>query len=70
MSFAQAAEHARKAAEKADIASLISAGMFEFKHDMPVTEKELPRLSFETLCMAVNELAHAIEALADAQSKG
>lgn len=42
MTFAEAAEHARSAADKADTASLIS-GLFVFSDELPRDESEYPR---------------------------
>ncbi len=66
MTYNEAAEHASKAVDYADKASLISAGLFTFSDDVPRKESEYPRLAFETLCMAVGELAVAVEKLAKA----
>lgn len=69
MTYKDAAEHARAAAIGADNASLISAGLFSFADDIPRGESEYPRLAFETLAMAVGELARAVEKLAEAEAK-
>lgn len=71
MSFAEAAEHARNAAGKADNASLISAGLFDFREvgPPPRDSNDERRAAFETLCFAVGELSKAVGKLAEAQSK-